>query len=85
MTYSVLLSRQAKRYFASAPVPLARRLAQVFEVLESDPRPSGSKPLKGTLEGLVRIRVGNLRVIYEVLEDAGAIRVVKISPRGDAY
>lgn len=85
MTYTVVLSRQAKRYFAAAPLSLARRLGEIFEALESRPIPAKSKSLKGALEGLRRIRVGNVRVVYEVRELSNEVRVVKIGPRGDIY
>ncbi len=85
MTYSVLLSRQARRYFEAAPLPLARRLGGIFETLESSPMPPQSKSLKGTLKGLCRIRVGNIRVVYEVNEPNHEVRIIKIGPRGDIY
>lgn len=85
MTYKVLLSLQAKRYFAAAPLSLARRLGDIFKVLESNPMPTQSKSLKGALEGLRRIRLGNIRVIYEVKEPVNEVRIVRIGPRGDIY
>lgn len=85
MTYKVVLSRQAKRYFAGAPLSLARRLGIIFEALESEARPAESKSLKGALEGLRRIRVGNIRVVYELKEPSNEVRIVKIGPRGDVY
>lgn len=47
--------------------------------------PEASKSLKGGLEGLRRIRAGNIRVIYEVTEPNQEVRIVKIGPRGDIY
>lgn len=85
MTYRVVLSRQARHYFSMAPPRLARRLAEVFETLESDPCPMGAKPLTGELDGLFRIRVGGIRVVYEPKKDLGEIRIVTIRPRGDVY
>ena len=85
MTYKVVLSRQAQRYFASAPPDLAKRLARAFETLESHRSPAGAKPLKGDLAGLFRIRIGSIRLIYEWYEEIGEVKIVKISPRGDAY
>ncbi len=85
MTYRVVLSRQAKRYFGAAPLSLARRLAEIFEALESNPISAESKSLKGALEGLRRIRVGNIRVVYEVKEQSNEVRIVKIGHRGDIY
>ena len=83
--YEVVLSRQARRYYAQAPVFMAQRLARVFVELERDARPAGSKPLHGALEGMWRIRVGGLRIIYEIRASAHEIRIVKIGARGDVY
>lgn len=85
VTYRVVLSRQAQRYFAAAPLSLARRLSRIFETLESSPMPAQSKSLKGVLEGLRRIRVGNIRVVYEIKESSNEVRIVKIGTRGDIY
>ena len=81
--YKVLLSRQAKRYYAEVPGAVAQRLARLFLLLENDPTPQGAKRLQGKLVGLWRIRVGGLRVIFEVTQ--AEIHVVKIGPRGDIY
>ena len=83
--FKVLLSRQARQYYTHAPAPVAKRLANVFKSLESNIHPSGSKSLHGKLEGLWRIRIGNIRIIYEPLVDKGEIRIIKIGSRGDVY
>ena len=83
--YSVELSRQAQKYYASVDVATARRLAQAFETLEENPRPPGCAALHGELEGKWRLRVGSFRMIYEVHDAERRVRVVKIGPRGDAY
>ena len=85
MTYRIVLSRQAKRYFASVPKSIAVRLAAVFQLLEQNSHPVGARQLKGDLEGLSRMRVGNLRIVYEVLENSQEIHVLRIGPRGDVY
>jgi len=85
MTYKVILSRQAHNYYARLPRDLARQLSEAIDSLESDPHPLGSKPLTGEFEGLLRIRVRHLRVVYQVQQDLGRIRIVDIGPRGDVY
>lgn len=85
MTYRVVLSRQARRYFSLTTPNLARRLAEVFESLESAICPVGVKALKGELREPYRIRVGSIRIVYEPREDLGEIRIVTIGPRGDIY
>ena len=85
MTYEVVLSRQAQRYFARLPVSLARRVRDVFVILESDPRPRNARALKGELSGYFRIRVGDIRIVYKPREDIREVRIARIGPRGDIY
>ena len=85
MTYRVLLSKQARRYYEMTGADTARRLNNVFETLESDPCPDRSKPLKGELKDHWRIRVGSLRVVYSINGESGEVRIIKIAPRGDVY
>lgn len=83
--YKVVLSRQARHYFKQASPDLARRLALIFQNLETNIHPPHSKALHGSLEGLWRIRMGSIRIIYESRMDIKEIRIIKIGPRGDIY
>jgi len=56
---------------------------KIEETLTTDPY-SGKK-LIGDLSNFYRIRVGNYRVIYEIIEDIVVVEVVKISHRKDVY
>lgn len=48
-----------------------------------DPKSYG-KPLTGELKGYWRLRVGEYRVIYTIVEDQVLVRVLKIGIRRDA-
>jgi mRNA interferase RelE/StbE len=85
VTNKIVLSRQAERYYSTIDAKTARRLNKVFEVLESDSKPTGAKALKGELEGFWRVRVGYLRVVYQLNEMLQEIRIIRIGPRGDIY
>ena len=85
MTYKIVLSRQAERYYSNVDDKTARRLNKAFEVLESNPQPASAKALKGELEGFQRVRIGHLRVIYQLNETLQEIRIIRIGPRGDVY
>ena len=63
----------------------AKRLVAAFRTLEQTSHPIGAKRLRGELEGIWRLRVGGLRVIYEPPNEADEIHIVKIVTRGDAY
>ena len=86
MKYDYALSREAERYFRRLE---SRRQTQVLELLEQlcmNPLdPLISRPLSGEWQGARRSRLGNLRLIYEVLEDRLLVSVLRLGPRGDIY
>lgn len=43
------------------------------------------KQLKGKYRGLLRLRIGDYRVIFNVVERKLAILILRVSSRGDAY
>ena len=61
-----------------------RRIGDRIDALAAEPRPSGMERLRGK-EGLVRIRVGDFRIIYLVDDEAREVLVVKIKHRHNAY
>ncbi len=60
--YTVYLSRKAQKFLDGLPDIIATPIINAISKLEFQPRPIGSKKLKGRLG--YRIRVGNYRVIY---------------------
>jgi mRNA interferase RelE/StbE len=86
LKYDYEFSGEAAKYLRRLE---ARRRVQIFLLLDqlcANPRdPLISKTLSGRWEGTRRSRVGNLRLIYEILEDRLLINVVRLGPRGDIY
>lgn len=60
---------------------LKGRIEAALLGLREDPPPAGAKRLAGQ-EGLLRIRVGDWRILYEVREREVVVLVVRIGPRG---
>ena len=60
-----------------------RILNKITTVLVDDPY-SGKK-LVGNLSPYYRLRVGNYRVIYEVIEDEVVVEVIKVKHRKEVY
>jgi len=84
--FEVILSPEARAFFAAADLPLARKLARCFRQLEADPRRGNNiKRLSGELAGRLRYRVGDWRVIYRIDDRAGQVRVSVIAHRSDVY
>jgi mRNA interferase RelE/StbE len=84
--YEVELSREAQRFYQGCDRHVAKKLARCFAALETDPRAGNNvKPLKGQLSGSYRYRVGDLRVVYTIDDDASAVFITTIAKRSDVY
>jgi mRNA interferase RelE/StbE len=55
---------------------LLARIIRALESLEVDPRPAGAKRLVGQ-EGLMRVRVGDWRILYELKERKVMVLLVR--------
>ncbi len=59
-------------------------MAAKLRALAEDPRPRGCKKLAGR-EDIWRVRVGDYRVLYQILDDALLVLVVRVRHRKDVY
>ena len=82
MSHQVKLERQAFNQLERLGDPQRTRIVNAILALEHDPFPPGKKwkRLEGT-RGLVRLRTGDYRVIYEVLSDE--VHVLAVIHRRD--
>jgi len=55
-----------------------------IELLAENPRPRGATMLKGD-HGLLRVRTGGYRIVYEVRDAALMVLVVTIGHRSEVY
>ena len=83
MAYSVSLTTLAEKQFGDLSSAVRPRIAGVLRELAENPRPHGCKKLKGDLGW--GYRVGDYRIIYLINDDAHAVHVTWIGPRGAAY
>lgn len=83
MTYSIKIKASAAKDLVRITKPDRHRIAAAIDSLAQQPHKGNS--LKGDLRGLRRIRVGDYRVIYEVLDDELVILDVRISHRREVY
>ena len=74
--YKIILSKKAKKFIDKLP-----RLAANIERL---PNGEDIKKLKGHSD-LLRLRVGNYRVIYTVDHGVLTVYVIDVDNRGDVY
>lgn len=64
-----------------------KKIYKLFKEFEQNPLPSGRnlKKLSGTTFALWRIRLGDLRIVFEVLVESKIVRIIKIDYRGNIY
>ena len=84
MGYRIDVRPAAARQLRKLPRTAQRRIQSAIDGLALNPRPVGSKKLKGR-HPAYRIRIGDYRVIYEIHDDVLTVLVVRIGPRDEIY
>jgi len=73
--YYVKFKKKAFRELLKLPSEIIKKVTTSVDDLSVNPRPKGSKKLKGSNENLWRIRIGDYRVIYLI---ENTIKVIQI-------
>ena len=81
-TYTVELRPRARKALHK---PVARRLTAALLALSTDPRPAGVKTLTGTSEPLLRLRVGDYRIVYLTEDDRLVVLVLALGHCRESY
>jgi mRNA interferase RelE/StbE len=63
----------------------ARRVLAAVTKLGTTPRPRASRALQGEPAGVMRLRVGDYRVIYRIEDEQVLVTVVRVAHRREAY
>jgi mRNA interferase RelE/StbE len=82
--YQIIVSKKARKFLYKIPKKDARAILKKINALSIEPKPSGVKKLLGS-DSEWRIRVGDYRAIYQVMDDVIEIHVLKIGHRKDVY
>ncbi len=83
MTYSLKIKGSAAKSLATIAKIDRLRLIEAIDRLREEPHAGGA--LKGEFAGLRRIRVGDYRVVYEVMNDELVVLVVRVAHRSAVY
>jgi mRNA interferase RelE/StbE len=81
--YTIVLSKKAQKQLDKLSDSVVEPILFAIGSLGNNPRPFGCKKLKGR-DGY-RIRIGNYRVIYDVVDNQLIIDVITIGHRKDIY
>ena len=81
--YTAVLSKRAEKTLDSLSDHVATPLLHAIASLEENPRPHGYRKLRG--RDAFRIRAGNYRIIYEIIDDKLIVVIVTVGHRKDVY
>lgn len=83
MTYQVQVGKSVRKAMRRFPRQDQSRIVTVLRTLGENPRPTGCQPVKAAEPGTYRVRVGNYRIVYTVLDAEQLIIVAKVARRGE--
>jgi mRNA interferase RelE/StbE len=82
--YQVALIPAAEKQFDRLSRQLQDRIVAKLTGLAQNPRPPDAKALQAT-EGLLRVRVGDYRIVYRVVDSPPEVTGVRIAHRSEVY
>lgn len=84
MKYTIRLTRPAQKALDALDGGIFTRIVDALRGLEDNPRPSGVVKMAGA-ENQWRVRVGDWRIIYSILDRELVVLVVKLGHRREIY
>ncbi|MEQ1858652.1 MAG: type II toxin-antitoxin system RelE/ParE family toxin [Chthoniobacteraceae bacterium] len=83
-SFEIRWRSSTKKDLRSLPRQEVARVVSAVGELAANPLPHGSQKLSGS-ERTYRVRVGDYRVIYEVLADSRIVEIQRVKHRKDVY
>ena len=84
MAYTIELKASAEKEFKALPLKGRRLVLAKLRKLETDPRGGGAIKLSGA-DDAYRIRAGDYRIIYQIVDDRLLVYVIRVRHRREAY
>jgi mRNA interferase RelE/StbE len=82
--YTITFARSARKELEALNATIINRIFPKIESLAKRPRPAGCCKLQGE-KNLWRIRIGDYRVIYSIIDNEQRIDIVAVRHRSKAY
>ena len=81
--YTIIIAPRAKKEIDKLQPKIRERIGNALLLLAEDP--FLGKALKADLEGLYSYRVGDYRIIYDIVRRSLIVQVLKVMHRREAY
>ena len=82
-SYSVRIKRSTEKEMDGLPISVFDRVVETIRALEIDPRPHGSRKLRGLEQ--YRLRVGIYRILNTVDDSHHLVEIIAVGHRKDVY
>lgn len=82
--YNVQIARRAIKSIAGLSRQEQHRVRAAIDLLADEPRPPNCVALTGE-ESVYRVRVGDYRILYEVIDERLVIQVIRVGHRREVY
>lgn len=83
-TYKIEWKRSATKELRKLPRQMISKVVAAVDSLSSNPYPQGVRKLVST-ENSYRIRVGDYRVLYNIVEKKLIVEIIRVGHRKDIY
>ena len=84
MVFRIEWKKSTRKDLRKLPPRVVDRIIEVVDELADEPFPFGSEKLQGS-EHAYRIRIGDYRVVYEVVVAAELVEIQRVRHRKDVY
>ena len=84
MAYRIIVKPSARKEIERINKPDRLKIIDGITSLSEEPRPSGCKKLV-SFKSTYRIRVGDYRIIYTIMDSDLIIEVIKVAHRRESY
>lgn len=84
MAYRIFYVASAAKALRKLDRQTTRRILEAINSLADDPRPPGCITLQGG-DGELRIRIGDYRVVYDIVDDELVVLILRVGHRREIY
>ena len=84
MAFRIEWKKSTRKDLRKLPASATERIVEVVELLSQNPFPHGVEKLSGS-EHAYRIRLGDYRIVYEVVAESKLVEIQRVRHRKDVY